>query len=145
MTLRRSGRSAVMSMGTIAIAFLTLGGFLLLSANVQSVVERWASAAEMSVYLRDDLGAADARGDHRSAQRRMRAVASVEFVSKDEAVERFKSDFPGACRRDGLRWSNRSHPSLEVRLRTDADVDRGGGRAMAGQLDHARRRRRRPL
>ena len=41
----------------IAIAFLTLGIFLLASTNLQSVVERWASAAEMSVYLRDDLDA----------------------------------------------------------------------------------------
>ena len=41
-----------MSIGTIAIAFLTLGGFLLIAVNLQRVVERWASAAEMSVYLR---------------------------------------------------------------------------------------------
>jgi cell division protein FtsX len=47
-----------MSVGTIAIGFLTVGGFLLLSANLQLIVDRWASAAEMSVYLQDDVDAA---------------------------------------------------------------------------------------
>lgn len=118
-TLRRSGRSAVMSMGTIAIAFLTLGGFLLLSANVQSIIERWASAAEMSVYLGDDLAAADLQAiiDQLKADR---AVASVEFVSKEDAVERFKSDFPELA--DVTASMEQPFPpSLEVRLRTDAD------------------------
>ena len=38
LSLRRSGRSALVSIGTIAIAFVTLGGFLLLSVNVQGVL-----------------------------------------------------------------------------------------------------------
>jgi cell division transport system permease protein len=130
-TMRRSGRSAVMSMGTIAIAFLTLGGFLLLSANVQSIVERWASAAEMSVYLRDDLGAADREAiiDQLNADG---AVASVEFVSKDDAVERFKSDFPELA--DVTASMEQPFPpALEVRLRTDADSTRAAA-SLAGQL-----------
>jgi cell division transport system permease protein len=118
-TLRRSGRSAVMSMGTIAIAFLTLGGFVLLSANVQSIVERWASAAEMSVYLRDDLGAAD-RQSIIGQLETDRAVASVEFVSREDAVARFKSDFPELA--DVTASMEQPFPaSLEVRLRPDVD------------------------
>src|SRR5688572_10450610 len=52
-SLRRSGRSALVSIGTIAIAFATLGGFLLLSVNVQQVLDQWLQAAEMSVYLHE--------------------------------------------------------------------------------------------
>ena len=52
-SLKRSGRSALVSIGTIAIAFLTLGGFLLVSVNVQRALDRWLEAAEMSVYLLD--------------------------------------------------------------------------------------------
>ena len=44
-----------MSIGTIAIAFATLGGFLLVSVNLQSVLNRWLEAAEMSVYLVDGV------------------------------------------------------------------------------------------
>ena len=47
-SLRRSGRSALVSIGTIAIAFATLGGFLLVSVNVQRVLDQWLEAAEMS-------------------------------------------------------------------------------------------------
>ena len=54
-SVRRSGRSAVMSIGTITIAFITLGGFLLLSVNVQRVVDRWQAAAELSVYCKTRL------------------------------------------------------------------------------------------
>jgi cell division transport system permease protein len=121
-TFRRSGRSAAMSMGTIATAFLTLGGFLLLSANVQSIIERWASAAEMSVYLRDDLPGADRQAliDHLEAEG---AVASVEFVSKEDAVHRFKSDFPELADVTAS-MEHPFPPSLEVRLRTDLDSTR---------------------
>ena len=130
-SLRRAGRSAAMSIGTIAIAFLTLGGFLLVSANLQSLVERWASSAELSVYLRDDLdeAARDALVTELSAHA---AVAGVEYVSKDEAIERFRRDFPELA--DVAESAdNPFPPSLEVRLRTDP-VSSGGADAMATQL-----------
>jgi len=130
-SLRRGGRSAAMSVGTIAIAFLTLGGFLLVSRNLESVVERWASAAEMSVYLRDDID--DATRDGLVAEMTAHpAVAGVEFVAKDQALQRFKRDFPelGDVVADG---DNPFPPSLEVRLRTDA-VSMGAADAMAVAL-----------
>jgi cell division transport system permease protein len=117
-TLRRAGRSAAMSIGTIAVAFLTLGGFLLLSANLQSVVQRWASAAELSVYLRDDVDAA--RREALIAELNAHAaVERVEFVTKEEAIERFKKDFPELAD-VATTTDNPFPPSLEVRLRTDA-------------------------
>jgi cell division transport system permease protein len=130
-SLRRSGRSAAMSIGTIAIAFLTLGGFLLVAANVENVVERWASAAEMSIYLRDDLDDA-ARRELIAELSAHRAVAGVEFVSKDEALTRFRTDFPelGDIATTG---DNPFPASLEVRLHTDP-ASAGAADAMAQQL-----------
>jgi cell division transport system permease protein len=107
-----------MSIGTIAIAFLTLGGFLLISVNLQSVIERWSSAAEMSVYVRDDLDAA-AREALTSELRGNAAVASVEYVSRDQALERFKTDFPELAD-VAASTENPFPPSLEVRLRADS-------------------------
>ena len=130
-SLRRSGRSAAMSVGTIAIAFLTLGGFLLVSANLQSVVERWAAAAEMSVYLQDDLSEAT-RQQLIEELSGHPAVAAVEFVAKDQALERFKSDFPELG--DVVASAtNPFPPSLEVRLRTDP-TSTAAAEIMAGQL-----------
>lgn len=117
-SLRRAGRSAAMSIGTIAVAFMTLGGFFLVSANLQSVVERWAAAAEMSVYLDGDVdeAARQALLDDLSAHE---AVAAVEFVSSAQALERFTTDFPEL----GDLAASDENPfpaSLEVRLHTDA-------------------------
>ena len=116
--LRRAGRSAAMSVGTIAIAFLTLGGFLLLSANLEAVVERWSAAAEMSVYLRDDADQAT-REQMIAELSAHPAVMSVEYVPKDQALQRFNVDFPELG--DVVASAeNPFPPSLEVRLRTDA-------------------------
>lgn len=130
-SLRRAGRSAAMSVGTIAIAFLTLGGFLLLSANLQSLVERWASAAEMSVYLRDDLDDAgrEALVDELSGHA---AVSAVEYVAKDEALDRFRRDFPELADVTAA-GENPFPPSIEVRLRTDP-ASTGAAEALAMQL-----------
>ena len=101
-SLRRSGRSALVSIGTIAIAFLTLGGFLLVSVNVQGMLDRWLEAAEMSVYLHDT--ATDA--ERQALEQMLRArpeVAAVEYVSKERALERFRADFPELRRRDRRR------------------------------------------
>lgn len=116
-TLRRAGRSAAMSIGTIAIAFLTLAGFLLLSSNLQSVVQRWTSAAEMSVYLSDGLEA-PARDALIAELQGHEAVASVEAVSKQQALERFTGDFPELAD-VAVTTENPFPPSLEVRLRGD--------------------------
>jgi cell division transport system permease protein len=130
-SLRRSGQSAAMSMGTIAVAFLTLGGFLLVSANLQSVVDRWASAAEMSVYLRDDHDPS-AREALLQELRGHFAVAAVEYVSKAQALERFKIDFPELAD-VAVTTENPFPPSIEVRLRTDPESS-GAADAMAEQL-----------
>ncbi len=130
-SLRRSGQSAAMSIGTITIAFLTLGGFFLISANLQAVVARWSSAAEMSVYLQDDVDEAT-REALVAELTGHPAVAGVEHVSKTQAVERFKADFPELG--DVAGNETTAFPSsLEVRLRTDP-ASTGAAEAMAGRL-----------
>lgn len=130
-SLRRSGRTAAISIGTIAIAFLTLGGFLLVSANLRSLVEQWASSAELSVYLRDDVDDAwrQALVDELSAHA---AVAGAEYVSKAAALDRFRGDFPELA--DVADSANNPFPSsIEVRLHTDP-ASSGAADAMAAGL-----------
>lgn len=121
-SLKRSGRSALMSIGTIAIAFSTLGGFLLLSVNVQGMLDRWLQAAEMSIYLQDQ-----ATDDERAAlEQLLRArpeVAAVEYVSRARALERFRADFPELRDVTEGGSENPFPAALEVRLRSAADSD----------------------
>ena len=117
-SLRRSGRSAAMSIGTIAVAFLALGGFLLTAANLQHLIERWASAAEMSVFLREGTDEATRTGliSDLSAHP---AVAGVEYISKEQALQRFKTDFPELADVSGTLEGNPFPASIELRLKTD--------------------------
>ena len=130
-SLKRAGQSAVMSIGTIAIAFLTLGGFLLLSANLQTLVDRWASAAELSIFLRDDVDDQTRQALLAEAGARP-GVTNVEFVSKDAALQPFKTDFPELG--DVTASSENPFPaSIEVRLTPDP-VSAGVADAMAADL-----------
>jgi cell division transport system permease protein len=115
-SMRRGGRSAAVSIVTIAIAFLTLGAFLLISFNLQRVAEQWAAAAEMSIYLDESLDESG-RAALTTELQQQAAVAAVEFVSKTDALERFRQDFPELA--DVAAGDNPFPSSLEVRLRSD--------------------------
>ena len=127
-SLRRSGRSALVSIGTIAIAFVTLGGFLLVSVNVQGVLDQWLQAAEMSIYLHDTASEAD-RLALEQFLRSQPMVADVEYVSREQALERFRADFPELRDVTTGVGENPFPSALEVRLRTE-----NGGDAAADNL-----------
>ena len=116
-SLRRSGRSALVSIGTIAIAFMTLGGFLLVSVNVQGVLDQWLQAAEMSIYLHDTASEED-RLALEQFLRSQPMVADVEYVSREQALERFRADFPELRDVTTGVGENPFPSALEVRLRT---------------------------
>jgi cell division transport system permease protein len=126
LSLRRSGRSALVSIGTIAIAFTTLGGFLLISVNVQDVLDRWLEAAEMSIYLHDTASEED-RLALEQFLRAQPAVAEVEYVSRERALERFRNDFPELRDVTTGVGENPFPSAFEVRLRPgsggDAEAD----------------------
>ena len=118
-SLWRGRQSGLLSTATIALALFVLGAFLLVTSNLERLGAEWGSTAEMSVYLKDDATAQD-----RAAVEQILApgdlVESKEFVSKGNALARFKqtfSDLAGAL--DGL-GDNPLPASYEVRLRSGA-------------------------
>ena len=131
-SLRRAARSTAMSIGTVAVAFLTLGGFLLAATNLQRLVDQWGSAAEMSVFLRDDV-ADTARAALQSELGAHHAVESIEYVSKESALARFKADFPELADVSDTAARNPFPASLELRLRTDP-ASTGAADALATQI-----------
>ena len=122
-SLRRSARSAIVSVATIAIAFATLGGFLLISVNVQSLLDAWLQAAEMSIYLQETATEQE-RTELETFVRSQPAVAAVEYVSRERALERFRTDFPELRDVTTGIGENPFPSALEVRLQSD-----GGGEA----------------
>jgi cell division transport system permease protein len=120
-SLVRGGRGALMSVGTIAIAFLALGGFLLVTANLQRFVQQWMESAELSVYLRDDI-AEGARETVRARLAEDAAVLNVDYLTKDAALERFRADFPELADVSAGVGGNPFPASFEVRLRPGPGV-----------------------
>ena len=119
-SLKRSGRSALVSISTIAIAFITLGGFLLLSVNVQDVLDRWLEAAELSIYLHDAATEAE-RSRLEQLLKGHPSVAAIEYVAREDALERFRADFPELRDVTTGLGENPFPSAFEVRLRpTDA-------------------------
>ncbi len=91
-SLWRGRRSSVLSIVTIAAALFVLGLLLVVTWNLQRVLAQWAAAAEMSVYLRDGASAEEeAAIDQLLAESDL--VAGREYVSKGDALVKFKRDF----------------------------------------------------
>ena len=116
-SLWRGRSSGLLSTATIAVALFVLGAFLAVTSNLQRLSSEWSNAAEMSVYLKDEVTPAD-----RSAIEAVLTLGSVvaarEYVSKADALVRFKRTFGDlASATDGLD-GNPLPASYEVRLRT---------------------------
>jgi cell division transport system permease protein len=118
-SLWRGRQSGILSTATIALALFVLGCFLLVAANLTQLGEEWSSAAEMSVYVKDSATAAD-RATIERALAPASVVAGHEYVSKDEALARFRRTFGElSASIDGL-GENPLPASYEVRLKPEA-------------------------
>ncbi len=120
-SLWRGRQAGLLSTMTIALALFVLGGFLIVTANLERLGSEWSNAAELSVYLKDDVSAGDRRGVELLLVPG-EIVAAHEYVSKAEALARFKQTFGDlATAVDGLS-GNPLPASLEVRLRPGPGV-----------------------
>ncbi len=86
-SLRRNRWMAFASIGTVAVSLFVLGVFLTLVMNMNRLASSLESQVQISVYLKDNIKKAD-RADIEDDIRRMQGIATVEYVSKDEAKER---------------------------------------------------------
>ncbi len=118
-SLWRGRQSGILSTGTIALALFVLGGFLLVTANLDRLGAEWSSAAELAVYLKDDVTDDERRGIE-TALAPSDTVAGSAFVSKGAALARFKQTFGDLSESiDGL-GGNPLPASYDVRLKPGA-------------------------
>lgn len=126
-SLWRSRGSSAFAVVAIALAVTVLGALLLLTSNVERLFAQWSSAAEFSVYLGDDA-TSEHRGAIEALVDRSGVAAGREYVSKAQALSRFRRDFTEL---DGLTQGLDDNPfpaSVEVRVLGEAERD---GRADA--------------
>ena len=98
---------------------------LLVTFNADQVLTRWRTSAEFSVYLRDDA-TSEQRGVVESVLDQSSAVGDVEFVSKDQALVRFRREFADLASLASELDGNPFPASIEVRLLQVADSDGSG-------------------
>jgi cell division transport system permease protein len=126
-SLWRGRQSGLLSTGTIALALFVLGGFLLVTTNLERLGAEWSNAAELSVYLKDDVTEADRQaieGDLTPGD----FVAAHEYVSKNDALARFKQTFGDLGTTIDALGENPLPASYEVRLRSGSAASAGADR-----------------
>lgn len=75
----------VISLGTISIAVLILGGFILLLVNVEGWIKNWGGSITMSVYLEENLP----KGEVARIKNALSSREEMEiyrYISKEEAL-----------------------------------------------------------
>jgi cell division transport system permease protein len=116
-SLWRSRLINALSVGTIAVSLFVLGAFLTVASNLNQVVERWTRKVSVTFFLADGLEA-HIRDSLRDRLREDPAVESVEAVSREQALERFRTLFRDLRTLPDDLGENPFPASLEVALRS---------------------------
>ena len=119
-SLWRSGRSSAFAVLAITLAAVVLGAILLVSWNVDRLLTQWTAASEFSVFLRDDA-TSEQRGALEAAIDQSGVTSGREYVSKADALSRFRSQFADLASLASDLGDNPFPASLEVRVRPDAE------------------------
>jgi cell division transport system permease protein len=131
-SLWRGRRSGMLSTGTIALALAVLGGFLMVTLNLERLGAEWSRSAQMSVYLTDGV-----TPEERTAIETRLApgpvVASREYVSKSDALTHFRATFGDLSTVIGTLDENPLPASYEVRFRATEQA-RTGADGLAASL-----------
>ena len=88
-SLRRNNWMSVASIGTVAVSLFIFGMFLMMVMNMNKLAENMESQVQINVYLLDKVDREQARDIEKDLME-IEGVESVGFVTKDEAMERFK-------------------------------------------------------
>src|SRR5687768_14822300 len=126
-SLMRGWRSALLAVLTIAAGLFVLGFSLVVNTNLQRVVGRWAEAAELSVFLRDDVTREQLATLDQLVETSGLA-ADRQYVSKADAVKRFGEDFPDLAPAAYGLEQNPFPASYEVRLNQRRSEERRVGK-----------------
>lgn len=115
-SLWRSRLINALSIGTIAVSLFVLGAFLTVASSLNEVVDRWTQKVSVTFFLADGLEP----HIRESLVNRLRddpAVESIEVVSREQALDRFRTLFRDLRTLPDDLGENPFPASLEVALR----------------------------
>lgn len=106
----------VVTIGTISLALLIVSLFLLVFVNLESAAENWSERVQVTVYFDHELTAQE-QTTLRSKITAIPGTAKLGYVSREEALKRFKSRLRGQeTLLEGVR-PEVLPPSLEIALK----------------------------
>lgn len=112
--LRGSPLPTLVSIATIALAVVPLGGLLVITGNMGALLARHGESRQVTAFLETDLTAeAEAAVAERAAS--LDGVTRVELVTREAALERFRERLGGGALVDALE-ENPLPASIEVTL-----------------------------
>jgi cell division transport system permease protein len=114
-SLARGWRTNLLCVGVIAAAVFVASAVLLVSVNVQRILDRLSTSAELTIYLRHGVSDADRERVARLIASNP-AVASSTFVDATAALTRFQRDVPELAALVGTLDENPLPAAFEVRL-----------------------------
>jgi cell division transport system permease protein len=88
-SLRHNGLMSLASVSTVALSLLILGMFLIMVFNLNHMASALESQVQVSVYLQDELNEQDVSLVGQQIAK-VSGVKKVEYVTKDQALKRFK-------------------------------------------------------
>ncbi|OGB92808.1 MAG: hypothetical protein A2Z31_03890 [candidate division NC10 bacterium RBG_16_65_8] len=113
--IRRSGWGGVASIGTIAVSFVVVGIFLIITGNLGALVADWKDQFQVTVFLEDGITGEQLALLKKRVQSE-RAVKGMTYTSKAEALQQFKREMQG---RESLLEGLGENPipaSLQIRV-----------------------------
>jgi cell division transport system permease protein len=108
----------LVSVVTIAVSLFILGIFATVSSNLNLLLVGWSNRVQLTAYLSDEAGAKE-KQEMEQLLSTAEEVDSFEFVSKDEAIERFQSYFPELETLPSMLESNPLPASFEIQMASD--------------------------
>jgi cell division transport system permease protein len=118
---RNDWRLHLLSVFSVAVAFVCLAASTLVVVNVQRVQERWSESGRASIYIKAEATTEQIRSIEQ-ALRTTPGVTDVRFISSEDA----RRELLDLVSSDGLQsLPNQAFPaSLEVRVDDDSDASR---------------------
>lgn len=89
-SLKRNALMSFASISTVAVSLLVLGAFGILGLNMGYMVSALETQVEVTAYMKDDVNA-DALKQIENRLKNIDGVTDVAFVTKAEALERFRN------------------------------------------------------
>jgi cell division transport system permease protein len=123
LSLARGWRSGLLAIAIIAAAVFIAGAVLLVSINVDRILERLAATAELTTYLKPGDGEKE-RAAVAAVLASHPSVSSSNFVGAEAALARFKRELPELAALVGTLDENPLPSAFDVRLR-DGVTDAG--------------------